>query len=59
MRRIDLVVGAKGSPLQLVLAGVFHADTPTGNIPLDEVARCPSPLSCEKSISQPIRQNKS
>jgi putative ABC transport system permease protein len=31
---IDLVVGAKGSPLQLILAGVFHVDTPTGNIPL-------------------------
>jgi putative ABC transport system permease protein len=31
---IDLVVGAKGSPLQLILAGVFHLDAPTGNIPL-------------------------
>jgi putative ABC transport system permease protein len=30
---IDLVVGAKGSPLQLILAGVFHLDVPTGNIP--------------------------
>ena len=36
---IDLVVGAKGSPLQLILAGVFHVDTPTGNIPLDEALR--------------------
>jgi putative ABC transport system permease protein len=34
---IDLVVGAKGSPLQLILAGVFHLDTPTGNIPLSAV----------------------
>jgi putative ABC transport system permease protein len=32
---IDLVVGAKGSPLQLILAGVFHLDVPTGNIPLE------------------------
>ena len=31
---IDLVVGAKGSPLQLVLAGVYHADVPPGNVPL-------------------------
>jgi putative ABC transport system permease protein len=31
---IDLVVGAKGSPLQLILAGVFHLDAPSGNIPL-------------------------
>ena len=34
---IDLVVGAKGSPLQLILAGVFHLDVPSGNIPLDAV----------------------
>lgn len=31
---IDLVVGAKGSPMQLILAGVFHLDVPPGNIPL-------------------------
>jgi putative ABC transport system permease protein len=31
---IDAVVGAKGSPLQLILAGVFHLDVPPGNIPL-------------------------
>lgn len=35
-RGIDLVVGAKGSPLQLVLSSVFHVDTPTGNIPYAE-----------------------
>lgn len=29
----DLVVGAKGSPLQLVLSSVYHLDVPTGNIP--------------------------
>ncbi len=33
---IDAVVGAKGSPLQLILAGVFHIDVPPGNIPLAE-----------------------
>lgn len=33
-RGIDLVVGAKGSPLQLILSSVFHIDQPTGNIPL-------------------------
>lgn len=31
---IDLVVGAKGSPLQLILCNVFHVDYPTGNIRL-------------------------
>jgi putative ABC transport system permease protein len=33
-RGIDLVVGAKGSPMQLMLAGIYHLDAPTGNIPL-------------------------
>lgn len=33
---IDLVVGAKGSPLQLILCNVFHIDFPTGNINLKE-----------------------
>lgn len=33
---IDLVVGAKGSPLQLILSGVYHVDFPTGNIPIKE-----------------------
>jgi putative ABC transport system permease protein len=33
---IDLVIGAKGSPLQLVLSSVYHIDFPTGNIPLNE-----------------------
>ncbi len=36
---IDLVVGAKGSPLQLMLASVFHIDYPTGNIPLAEAKK--------------------
>jgi len=33
---IDLVVGAKGSPLQLILSSIYHVDAPTGNIPLAE-----------------------
>lgn len=37
MAGIDLVVGAKGSPMQIMLSGVFHLDTPTGNIPLATV----------------------
>ncbi len=32
-RGVDLVVGAKGSPLQLILSSVFHIDQPTGNVP--------------------------
>lgn len=36
-RNIDLVVGAKGSPLQLVLSAVYQVDVPTGNVPLATV----------------------
>lgn len=36
---IDLVVGAKGSPVQLILSSVLHADNPTGNIPLHEAEK--------------------
>lgn len=39
LQGIDAVVGAKGSPMQLILAGVFHIDVPPGNIPLDEVKK--------------------
>jgi putative ABC transport system permease protein len=35
---IDMVLGAKGSPLQLILSAVFHIDAPTGNISLDEAS---------------------
>lgn len=33
-RGLDLVVGAKGSPAQLILSTVYHADLPPGNIAL-------------------------
>jgi putative ABC transport system permease protein len=41
---IDLVAGAKGSPLQLILSSVMHIDYPTGNISLaeaDQLSRHP------------------
>ncbi len=37
LANIDLVVGAKGSPLQLILCAMYHIDSPTGNIKLSEV----------------------
>ncbi len=39
LKDIDLVVGAKGSPLQLVLSAVYHVDAPTGNINLLEAQK--------------------
>ncbi len=37
LQDIDAVVGAKGSPLQLVLSAVYHVDAPTGNINYDDL----------------------
>ncbi|GGG94707.1 peptide ABC transporter permease [Parapedobacter pyrenivorans] len=38
-RGIDLVVGAKGSPIQLILSSIYHMDNPTGNISLAEAEK--------------------
>ncbi|MFN8777335.1 MAG: ABC transporter permease [Flavobacteriales bacterium] len=32
IRDIDMVLGYKGSPMQLILANIYHVDAPTGNI---------------------------
>lgn len=39
VKGIKMVVGAKGSPLQIILCAVYHIDNPTGNIPLAEVQK--------------------
>lgn len=45
---IDAVVGAKGSPMQLILSGVLHLDVPPGNVPLAGVnALKKNPLAAE------------
>ena len=36
---IDLVIGAKGSPMQLILSSIFHVDVPTGNIRISDAER--------------------
>jgi putative ABC transport system permease protein len=35
---IDLVIGAKGSPMQLILSSVFQVDIPTGNVSMSEAS---------------------
>lgn len=47
---IDLVVGAKGSPLQLILSTVFQVDIPTGNIPLAEANRIAAEPHVKRAI---------
>lgn len=39
IKGIDMVVGAKGSPLQLILSSIYQIDAPTGNVPLEEVTK--------------------
>jgi putative ABC transport system permease protein len=36
---IDLVLGAQGSPLQLILSSVYQVDAPTGNISYEEAKK--------------------
>lgn len=47
---IDLVIGAKGSPLQLVLASVLHVDNPTGNILFREVKQITNSPLIKKAV---------
>lgn len=39
IKGIDMVVGAKGSPLQLILAAVYQIDNPTGNVSRSEAQK--------------------
>ena len=36
---IDLVLGAKGSPMQIILSSIFYIDFPTGNIKIYEAEK--------------------
>jgi putative ABC transport system permease protein len=47
---VDLVLGAKGSPTQLILSSVYHIDNPTGNINYDSVKRWMNHPFIEKAI---------
>lgn len=44
LAEIDLVAGAKGSPLQLILCGMYHIDNPTGNISIKSASPLLKPL---------------
>lgn len=61
MRNIDginMVVGAKGSPLQTILSSVYHIDVPTGNIPYDQALKLASVRNfVEKAIPQALGDN--
>jgi len=50
IKGIDMVVGAKGSPLQLILASVYHIDNPTGNISKREADKLAKHPLVEESV---------
>ncbi|RIW17137.1 ABC transporter permease [Algoriphagus lacus] len=54
---IDLVVGAKGSPLQLILSSVYHIDFPTGNIKMEEAQRLSKNRLVKKVIPLALGDN--
>ncbi len=39
IKDIDFVLAAKGSPVQAILANVYHVDAPTGNIKISEAKK--------------------
>lgn len=54
---VDMVVGAKGSPLQLVLSAVLHIDNPTGNMPYNEAKKIAENKYIEEAIPISIGDN--
>jgi len=57
IKGIDMVVGAKGSPLQLILSAVYHIDNPTGNIKKAEADRLAKHPLVKKSIPMAYGDN--
>lgn len=54
---VDMVVGAKGSPLQLILSGIYHIDYPTGNISLEEAERLSKHPLVKQTIPMALGDN--
>ncbi len=47
---IDLVIGAKGSPMQVILSSIYHLDVPTGNIPYKQALEIAKHRTVKKAI---------
>ena len=54
---IDIVVGAKGSPLQLIMSSVYHIDIPNGNIPFNLASKFKNHPQVKKSIPLALGDN--
>ncbi len=54
---VNLVVGAKGSPLQLILSTLYHVDYPTGNIPLSDAEKLKHNPLVKRTIPMALGDN--
>src|SRR5215207_3862487 len=54
---IDLVVGAKGSPLQLILSSIYYIDFPTGNVPVEEAEELARNPMVKKAVPLALGDN--
>jgi putative ABC transport system permease protein len=56
-RGIDLVVGAKGSPMQIILSAIYHLDVPTGNISWTQAQELAKHRAVKKTIPLALGDN--
>ena len=56
-RGIDLVVGAKGSPMQIILSSIYQLDVPTGNIPMKQAQEIAKHRGVKKSCPLAMGDN--
>jgi putative ABC transport system permease protein len=56
-RGIDLVVGAKGSPMQIILSSIYHLDVPTGNISWKQAQEVARHRAVKKTIPLALGDN--
>jgi putative ABC transport system permease protein len=56
-RGIDLVIGAKGSPMQIILSSIYQLDVPTGNIPMKAAQELAKHRGVRKSLPLAMGDN--
>jgi putative ABC transport system permease protein len=56
-RGIDLVVGAKGSPMQIILSSIYQLDVPTGNISWKQAQELARHRAVKKAIPLALGDN--
>ena len=54
---IDLVVGAKGSPMQIILSSIYQLDVPTGNISMKQAQELAKHRGVRKSLPLAMGDN--